>query len=75
MSNPALARGRGYDWRACFISLAAAFAIAVPVGLITASLTQSGGLMVAAITTVATIATRLVYPRVARPNFRADSGH
>ena len=72
MSNPSLAPSRGYDWRACFISLAVAFAVAVPVGLITARFTQSGGLMVAAITTVATIAIRLVYPRVARRGFRAD---
>ena len=72
MSNPSLTRRRGYDWRACFISLAVAFAIAIPVGLITARLAQSGALMVAAITTVATITSRLVYTRVARRGFRAD---
>ena len=72
MSKPSLAPRRGYDWRACLISLAVAFAVAIPVGLITMGLTQSGGLMVAAFTTIATITSGAVYRPVARRGSRAD---
>jgi hypothetical protein len=53
-------------------SLAVAFAVTVPVGLITMGLTQSGGLMLAAITTIATITSGAVCRRVARRRCRAE---
>ena len=61
---------RGYDWFACLASLVVAFAAAIPAGLLVSRLTNSGGLMVATITIVGTVASRAVYPRVARRGAR-----
>jgi hypothetical protein len=60
----------GYDWTACLIAIVAAFAVAIPLGLLTYRLTGSGGLMSAVFPIVGIAVSRVVYARVARRGAR-----
>ena len=62
---------RSYDWRACLIALAAAFAVAIPAGLLAFRMTGSGGLMVAVLTLSGTGVSQVVYRRISRQGGRA----
>jgi hypothetical protein len=59
-----------YDWRACAISLVAAFAIALPAGFLAARLSGSTMLLTVVVTGVGTAVSRWTYVRVARPGAR-----
>ena len=68
-------RKPGYDWTACLLSLVAAFAVAIPLGLLAYRLTNSAGLMTSVFTLAGMGVSTLVYRRVARPGAkRIDSG-
>ena len=60
----------GYDWAACLVALVAAFAVALPLGLLTYRLTGSGGLMSTAITFLGFAVSRIVYARMAQRGAR-----
>ena len=59
-----------FDWKACGICLVAAFAAAIPAGLLVAQLTGSTLWLTAVVTLVGTGVSRLVYARVAKPGSR-----
>ena len=59
-----------YDWTACFVALVAAFAVAIPLGLLTYRLTGSGGLMSAVFPIVGVAVSSIVYARMARRGAR-----
>ena len=66
----AASRKPRFDWKACGICLVAAFAVAIPAGLVVARLTGSAMLLTAVVTVVGTGVSRWVYSRVAKPGSR-----
>lgn len=61
---------RRYDWKACAISLAAGFAVAVPAGLLVTRIIGSTMFLVVIVTLVGTGRSRWTYARVAKPGSR-----
>jgi hypothetical protein len=59
-----------YDWKACAIALVAAFAVAVPAGLIVTRIVGSTMFLIVVVTLVGTGVSRWTYARVAKPGSR-----
>ena len=59
-----------YDWTACLISLAVAFAVAVPAGLAVTRIIGSTMLLTVVVTLVGTGVSRWTYARIARRGSR-----
>ena len=69
MTSTTDARKR-YDWKACAIALAAAFAAAVPAGLIVTRIVGSAMFLTVVVTLVGTAVSRWTYARVAKSGAR-----
>jgi hypothetical protein len=67
---PTHAARKRYDWKACAISLVAAFAVAVPAALLVTRIVGSMMFLVVIVTLVGTGVSRWTYARVAKPGSR-----
>ena len=68
--TPTTGARRRYDWKACAIALAAAFAVAVPAGLVVTRIIGSTVFLVVVVTLVGTGVSRWTYARVAKRGSR-----
>ena len=61
---------RRYDWKACAFAVVVGLGVAVPAGLVVASLANSTLLLTTVVTLVGTGVSRWVYARMSKPGSR-----